>query len=38
LDCSKIIAGALVDIWHANDAGDYDNDEGLSHKNKKPRK
>ena len=26
LDCSKVIAGALVDIWHANDAGDYDND------------
>jgi len=25
LDCSKVIAGVLIDIWHADDAGAYDN-------------
>lgn len=26
LDCSQIIPNTLIDIWHANDAGTYDND------------
>ncbi len=26
LDCSQIIPDAEIDIWHANDAGQYDND------------
>lgn len=25
LDCMKAIPDAIIDIWHANDAGDYDN-------------
>lgn len=25
LDCTEILAGTIVDIWHANDAGQYDN-------------
>lgn len=25
LDCTEYIAGAVIDIWHANDAGEYDN-------------
>ncbi len=25
LDCTESIAGATIDIWHADDAGDYDN-------------
>lgn len=25
LDCSKVISGTSIDIWHANDAGAYDN-------------
>ncbi len=25
LDCSEFIEGAVVDIWHADDNGDYDN-------------
>ena len=25
LDCTEYIAGAIIDIWHANDAGTYDN-------------
>ena len=25
LDCSQFIEGAVVDIWHADDNGDYDN-------------
>ncbi len=25
LDCTEAIADAIVDVWHANDAGDYDN-------------
>ncbi len=25
LDCSEYIAGAIIDIWHADDAGAYDN-------------
>jgi len=25
LDCTEYIAGAIIDIWHANDAGAYDN-------------
>ena len=26
LDCSEFVEGAVVDIWHANDDGDYDNE------------
>ncbi len=26
LDCTKIIPGTIIDVWHADDAGDYDND------------
>ena len=25
LDCTEYIAGAIIDIWHADDAGVYDN-------------
>ena len=25
LDCTEYIAGAIIDIWHADDAGTYDN-------------
>lgn len=25
LDCTEILPGTIVDIWHANDAGQYDN-------------
>ncbi|BDS10988.1 dioxygenase family protein [Aureispira anguillae] len=25
LDCSQVIPNAIVDVWHANDAGNYDN-------------
>jgi len=25
LDCSKVISEAIIDVWHANDAGQYDN-------------
>lgn len=25
LDCSEILAGTIIDVWHANDAGQYDN-------------
>ena len=25
LDCTQYIAGAIIEIWHANDAGAYDN-------------
>ena len=25
LDCSEILIGTIVDVWHANDAGEYDN-------------
>jgi len=26
LDCSEFIPNTIVDVWHANDAGEYDND------------
>ncbi len=26
LDCSEALANTVVDVWHANDAGEYDND------------
>lgn len=25
LDCTEMIADAIIDVWHANDAGEYDN-------------
>lgn len=25
LDCTEILAGTIIDVWHANDAGEYDN-------------
>ena len=25
LDCSEVIPGTEIDVWHANDAGEYDN-------------
>ncbi|MER3328704.1 MAG: twin-arginine translocation signal domain-containing protein, partial [Candidatus Kapaibacterium sp.] len=25
LDCTEILSGSIVDVWHANDAGEYDN-------------
>jgi len=25
LDCSEMLAGTIIDVWHANDAGQYDN-------------
>lgn len=25
LDCTEILAGTIVDVWHANDEGQYDN-------------
>jgi protocatechuate 3,4-dioxygenase beta subunit len=25
LDCSQILSGTIIDVWHANDAGQYDN-------------
>ncbi len=25
LDCTEILSGTIVDVWHANDAGEYDN-------------
>lgn len=25
LDCSEILSGTIVDVWHANNAGQYDN-------------
>jgi protocatechuate 3,4-dioxygenase beta subunit len=25
LDCTEMIANAVIDVWHADDAGDYDN-------------
>lgn len=25
LDCTEILSGTIVDVWHANDAGQYDN-------------
>lgn len=28
LDCTEIIPNAVIDIWHANDDGDYDNTGG----------
>ncbi len=28
LDCSQVISGAEIDIWHANENGDYDNSGG----------
>ena len=27
-DCTTPLPGATVDVWHADDAGDYDNDSG----------
>jgi len=37
LDCSKVIPDTLVDAWHANDAGAYDNTgynlRGITHSN-----
>jgi len=26
LDCTEFIPGTIIDVWHANDAGEYDND------------
>ncbi len=26
LDCTKVIPGTVIDVWHADNAGDYDND------------
>lgn len=26
LDCSELIENAVIDLWHANDAGEYDNE------------
>ena len=26
LDCSEFIPNTIIDVWHANDAGEYDND------------
>ena len=25
LDCTEMIANAIIDVWHANDSGEYDN-------------
>lgn len=25
LDCSEVLTGTIIDVWHANDAGQYDN-------------
>lgn len=37
LDCSQLIPDTLIDIWHANDAGAYDNTgynlRGITHSN-----
>lgn len=30
LDCSEFIPNTIIDIWHANDAGDYDNSGGYN--------
>ncbi len=37
LDCTELISGAVIDVWHANDAGEYDNAgynlRGITHSN-----
>jgi len=37
LDCSELIQNAVIDLWHANDAGAYDNSgynlRGITHSN-----
>lgn len=37
LDCSELIQNTVIDVWHANDAGEYDNTgfnlRGITHSN-----
>ncbi len=30
LDCSQVIPNAIIDVWHANDKGEYDNTGGYN--------